>query len=245
MKVLLLADQKVGYEIAQYLLANYPQDLVLVVTTDENEIFKTAQASDVPARVFESGEQLTEYLSDVSIDLGVLAWWPHIIKPPLLDLPKLGFINTHPSLLPHNRGKHYNFWAIVEEAPFGVSIHCVDSGIDSGDIVTQKRIAYDWCDNGGSLYKKAQKEVVELFRETYPTLRSGQMQRRPQELRTGSLHKASELNPASRIDLDARYTGRDLLNRLRARTFEGHPGCWFEDGGERYEVRINIRRTEK
>ena len=111
--------------------------------------------------------------------------------------------------------------------------------------MAQKQIAYDWCDNGGTLYHKAQKEMVTLFRETYPTLRNGQLQRRPQDLRSGSLHKAAELNPASRIDLDATYTARELLNRLRARTFEGYPGCWFDDNDNRYEVRIDIRRMKK
>ena len=204
MKLLLLADHQVGSEIAHFLLANYLQDLALIVTTSENDIFREADALGVPACVFDTDEQIAGHLADASVDLGVLAWWPHIIRPPLLDLPKLGFINTHPSLLPHNRGKHYNFWAIVEEAPFGVSLHRVDSGVDSGDIVAQKQIEYDWCDNGGTLYHKAQKEMVTLFRETYPSLRNGQLQRRPQDLRSGSLHKAAELHPASRIELDAR-----------------------------------------
>jgi methionyl-tRNA formyltransferase len=221
------------------------EDLALIVTTSENDIFHRADNLGVPVRVFETNEKLADYLANTSIDLGVLAWWPNIIKPPLLNIPKLGFLNTHPSLLPHNRGKHYNFWAIVEEAPFGVSIHCVDSGVDSGDIVAQKRIAYDWCDNGGSLYKKAQIEMVTLFREAYPTLRRGELQRHPQDLKSGSFHKASELNTASRIDLDRKYTARELLNHLRARTFEGYPGCWFYDDDNRYEVRIDIRRMEK
>jgi len=127
------------------------------------------------------------------------------------------------NLLPHNRGKLYNFRALVEESPFGVTLHCVDSGIDSGDIMAQKAITCDWCDTGGSLYHKAQREMVTLFRETYPVLRDGRLPRQPRDLQAGSLHKARESDPASRIELNARYTARELLNRLRARTFGGHP----------------------
>jgi methionyl-tRNA formyltransferase len=195
--------------------------------------------------VFDTSEELASHLVDTKIDLGVLAWWPKIIKSPLLETPRLGFVNTHPSLLPSNRGKHYNFWAIVEEASFGVSLHCVDSGIDSGDIVAQQRIAYDWCDNGGSLYRKAQEAMVDLFRATYPSLRKGQFPRYPQDMNKGSFHLASELEQTSHLELDASYRGREVLNLLRARTFPGHPGCWFEDNGERFEVRIDIRRAEK
>ena len=244
MKLLLCADRKVGFEIAYFLLNQYAQDLALVVTIEENEIFHAAQAAGVPAQVFVSNEKLVACLQGVQVDLGILAWWPMLISTPVLELPKQGFINTHPSLLPHNRGRHYNFWAIVEESPFGVSLHCVDAGVDSGDVVMQAKIEYDWCDNGGSLYQKAQDAMVKLFRETYPKLREAEIPRRPQDLSVGSFHKAWELEPASRIDLEANYRGREILNRLRARTFQGHPSCWFEEDGHRYEVRVEIRRIE-
>ena len=245
MKLLLLADQRVGFEIAQYLIEYFPQDLALVVTTAKNDIFLELHKRKIPVQVFDTNEELATQLKNAEIDLGVLAWWPKIIKAQLLKVPRLGFINTHPSLLPYNRGKHYNFWAIVEEVPFGVSLHCVDEGIDSGDIVAQDRIAYDWCDTGGSLYEKAQEAMVRLFCATYPNLRKGQFPRYPQETNSGSFHRASELEPASQLQLEASYRGREILNLLRARTFPGHPGCWFEENGERYEVRIEIRRTEK
>jgi methionyl-tRNA formyltransferase len=53
------------------------------------------------------------------------------------------------------------------------------------------------------------------------------------------------LDAASLIKLDELYSGRELINLLRARTFSGHPGCWFIDNGIRYEVSIEIRRVEK
>jgi len=101
------------------------------------------------------------------------------------------------------------------------------------------------CDTGGSLYHNAQREVVTLFRESYPALDDGRLPRQHQDLQAGSLHKAREPDPDSRIGLIARYTARELLNRLRARTFGGHPACRFDDGGDSYEVRTDIRRFEK
>ncbi len=175
-------------------------------------------------------------------DIGVLAWWPKIIRRPLLAMPKQGFINTHPSLLPYNRGKHYNFWALVEQAPFGVSLHFVEEETDSGDIVTQANLPYDWGDNGATLYAKACHETVRLFKETYPIIRTLTIPRHKQDLSQGSFHYAWELEPASVIDLDQHYKARDLLNLIRARTFPGHPACWFSDAGSDYEVRIEIKR---
>lgn len=246
MKLLLLADTKVGLNALKFLIANYPDDLGLVITTGKNEIYQTAKSTGIEVDVFDDSKIISNCENGLArFDLGILAWWPRIINNALIKVPKNGFINFHPSLLPYNRGKNYNFWAIVENAPFGVTLHFVDSGVDTGDIVAQRLIPYDWTDNGGSLYLKAQKEIMKLFYETYPKIRSLNISRQPQQKSEGSYHNSSELEPASRIDLDKEYVARDLLNRLRARTFEGHPACWFEHENERYEVRVQITRGQR
>ncbi len=246
MKLLLLADSHVGLEILRWLLREYPQDLVLVVAMSDNDICKSARDTGTPYLVYQSSEQVSKYLSDrgVETDVGVLAWWPMLIKQPLIGLPKCGFINTHPSLLPHNRGKHYNFWALVEQSPFGVSLHFVDEAIDSGDIVAQTEIEYSWEDNGATLYAKAQSAIVPLFMQTYPSIRTLDIPRCKQDLKSGSFHDSREIDQASQIDLERQYRARDFLNLLRARTFPGNPACWFRNGDEEYEVRIEIKRKQ-
>ena len=244
MKLLLMADGKVGLEIASWLMREHPDDLSLIVTAAKNEIFDVAQGRGFPAIEFASSAQLYEVLKERGIqpDLGLLAWWPFILKPPLLGATAHGFINTHPSLLPHNRGKHYNFWALVEQAPFGVSLHFVNEGIDSGDVIAQTPIHYGWEDTGGTLYAKAAREMFALFSKAYPSICRRDMKRVPQNPNAGSFHMAKELEIASQIDLDKSYRARDLLNLLRARTFPGHPACTFTDDDVEYEVRIEIKK---
>jgi methionyl-tRNA formyltransferase len=242
MRLLLFADGQVGHEIANWLMENYSADLEMIVTTGSNEITLRARELSIPCCVYASDEQLCELLGHKPFDLGVLAWWPKIISGRIINLPSNGFINTHPSLLPYNRGKHYNFWALVEQAPFGVSLHFVDEGVDNGDLIAQSAISYDWEDSGKTLYEKACQQMVCLFRESYPSMRQLRFDRRKQNLEAGSFHKANELEAASRIDLERPYTARQLLNLMRARTFAGHPGCWFDDEGSTYEVRVQITR---
>jgi len=247
MKLLLMADKYVGEGIARWLLAEYPRDIALVVVRDDGAIAADAREAKVDYLVYESDADVVEAVEqgDGSIDLGVLAWWPSLVSQPLLAIPRNGFVNTHPSLLPHNRGKHYNFWAIVEEAPFGVSLNLVGEGIDAGDIVAQRPIPYDWLDTGETLYAKATDAMIQLFRDTYPTLRTLRFDRRPQELSAGSFHVASELDVASHFELDQTYLARDLLNLLRARTFPPHPASSFSDDGVTYEVRVTITRRDR
>ncbi|MEP6778825.1 MAG: formyltransferase family protein [Gemmatimonadaceae bacterium] len=244
MKLMVMAEDVVGLNVARWLLSNYECDVALVVTMARNEIFHEAVARGVPAIVFESDAQVVSYCRDnnLEIDLGLVVWWPRIIHEPLLTLASEGLINTHPSLLPYNRGKHYNFWALVEQAPFGVSLHFINDGIDCGDIVAQAPIVCSWEDSGETLFLKARDAMIELVCATYPRLRALNVTRKHQDASLGSFHLAKELEPASLIDLDQSYQARDLLNLLRARTFAGHPSCWFADGNDEFEVRVNIRR---
>lgn len=242
MKILLMADGDVGYSILEFLITHHINDLALVLTTEENSIYRMAKDSNIETYVYESS---LDFLINKfeNVDLGLLVWWPKIIRNPLLSIPKLGFINTHPSYLPYNRGKNYNFWALKDSTPFGVTLHLVDDGIDTGAIVAQKEIPYDWTDTGGTLYQKAKKEMVDLFKNTYPDIRSGSFPAKSQDSKNATYHHSKELEDASQIKLNESYTGRELINLMRARTFRGHPGSWFIEDGIKFEVFIEIRKV--
>jgi methionyl-tRNA formyltransferase len=239
-KIALFAAGAVGERIAAFLASeNADVCCVAVAANDAHASAITAYFTD---RIIDASD--ADALRNSAPDLGVLAWWPAILREPQLTIPRLGWLNTHPSLLPFNRGKHYNFWALVEEAPFGVTLHWIDGGVDSGDIAFQRELPTSWEDTGATLYDRAQEAMFALFIESWAEIREGRIPRTPQDPSAGSLHRAAELDAASRIDLNATYRGRDLLNLLRARTFRPHPGAWFTEDGAKYEVRIEITKTE-
>lgn len=118
----------------------------------------------------------------------------------------------------------------------------VEEGIDCGDLVAQKIIDYTWEDTGKTLYLKAISGMIELFIESYPLLRDMSFDTKAQDLSQGSFHLSSELKDASLISLDTHTTPRELLNLLRAKTFDGHPACSFFDQGVEYEVTVRIKK---
>lgn len=245
-EIIVLADGAVGEACVRWLLDHHKTDLALVVTVAENSIWQKATDAGTRTHVFKTSEQLMRVTGDLGIrpEIGLLLWWPKIIKQPLLSLPRRGFVNTHPSLLPFNRGKHYSFWSIVEQAPFGVTLHFVDEGVDTGDIIFQRSIETGWTDTGRSLFEKAQNEMTSLFKASYCDIKAGNYKRRPQPKEAGSFHTADEIGLATAIDLDRDYRARDLLNLLRAKTFEGLPGCTFSDAGRTYDIRVRIEEQD-
>lgn len=79
----------------------------------------------------------------------------HILKKELLNIPSIGTINRHNALLPKNRGLLSPFWVLYkQEKETGVSIHFVEEGIDTGEIIIQKKYSIKPKDNFNSLVKK-------------------------------------------------------------------------------------------
>ena len=64
--------------------------------------------------------------------------YKHIINKQIIDSFQTNIINLHISYLPFNKGYHPNFWSFKDNTPKGVTIHLIDEGIDTGDILIQK-----------------------------------------------------------------------------------------------------------
>ena len=78
-----------------------------------------------------------------------------ILKKKLLSIPKIGVLNRHNALLPKNRGRLTPFWVIFYNQKYtGVSIHFVEEGIDSGDILVQRKFKVNMHDNFNTIAKK-------------------------------------------------------------------------------------------
>jgi methionyl-tRNA formyltransferase len=102
------------------------------------------------------------------------------------------FINCHISLLPWNRGADPNLWSILEGTPKGVSIHVVDPGVDTGDLIAQIPVALEDRDTLATSYQRLQGALADLFRATWPTLATGRASPQPQP-EGGNMHRTRDL----------------------------------------------------
>ncbi len=244
MKAILFSDGYVGFEITQWMLSNYKVDILAVCVISENEIASVVKKNNIPLFITKNNEDLSVILKEhQDVDVGFSLWWPFLFSPEVIKSIPLGIVNTHPSLLPFGRGKHPNFWSIVERTPFGVTLHLVNHGIDSGAVLLQKEIAVSWDDTGESLYKKATHEIINLFIENYHLLRVGQAQVTKQNISSGTFHLSNEIMEKCHLDLSETMMVADVLNLLRAKVFQGYSGCRFIDDGVEYEVLVSIKRV--
>lgn len=246
-KFALFGSGAVGLRAAEVIAKTGDEGYVVLDPTDRDgvnaSIAEIARGTDAVFAYDDFLSAVSDGTSDLGVDIGILAWWPHIIPIPVIDLAKWGFINFHPSLLPYNRGKDPNFWALKDATPFGVTLHFVAPGVDNGDIAFQQQIPVTWEDTAQTLYERSLTAIVELFEEAWPRIRTGDIPRVPQDESIASFHRRDELDPASEIQLKKQYEARELLDLLRARTFPPYPAAYFDEDGHRYEVRVAIRRV--
>jgi methionyl-tRNA formyltransferase len=84
-------------------------------------------------------DEFNEWLRDLRPDAVLVYSMSKLLKPGSLSIPRLGFINFHPSLLPKYRGSNPWFWVFYfAEAENGVTVHKIDSGLDTGNILLQE-----------------------------------------------------------------------------------------------------------
>lgn len=118
----------------------------------------------------------------------------HILRANVLDPYEGRIVNLHISHLPWNRGADPNFWSFVDDTPKGVTIHYMDAGVDTGDIIVQKPVSFSADDTLRTSYDKLQREICELFRRHWEDIRSGRCARVPQK-GAGSSHKVKDKEP--------------------------------------------------
>lgn len=127
-------------------------------------------------------------------DLFVVASFTRILKPDILALAPRGAINVHPSLLPKYRGADPIFWAMFNnESVTGVTIHWMDSGVDTGPILCQREVEIPCGIDARELTERLIRVGVELLTQTLNQIESGLASRRVQEER-----QATYFPPASR-----------------------------------------------
>ena len=178
---------------------------------------------------------------DLDFILGV--HYPYVIPESVLTIPRSGVLNLHPALLPCTRGWHTPSWAILEQCPYGATLHFMDSGVDTGDIVHQKEIEVSECDTADSLYQRVLAAEFEVFAEAWPSLKDGTYRRFPQPRDGAPAHRKRDLfrDEIQRLDLDAPVKTADLLRRLRALTTNRvDEAAYFELDGRRHRVQVII-----
>lgn len=165
-------------------------------------------------------------------DFIVVAAYGQLVPPPVLEIPRLGCLNLHPSLLPRYRGASPVPAAILAGDDFtGVSIMLMDAGLDTGPLLARAQMAIPPADTDGSLTARLSGLAACLLPEVLSRRGRGDMTCRPQEEAEASFTRPI-IKQEGEIDW-----GRPALEiSRRVRAFSPWPGAYTRWRGKRLEI---------
>lgn len=138
---------------------------------------------------------------------------------PVSNFKSRSLFNIHYSMLPKYKGMYTSVWPILNgDETSGVSLHEIDSGIDTGNIVDQAQIAIDCEDTARDLYFKYTDCGIALFKKNIMRLLSTGYTARKQEANGSTYYSRSSLN-FSDITIDLNKTAFEIKNQIRAFNF--------------------------
>jgi len=179
-----------------------------------------------------ANEEFRAQLAGIKPDAIIVVGYGRIIPQWMLDLPPLGNINLHASLLPKYRGAAPIQWAIANgESLTGNTTMRIDAGLDTGDILLQQELPIAPDDTSETLAPKLATAGADLMIETLRGFHAGTIQPRPQDPAQASLAPILKKEDGQ---LDFSRTATEIYNRLRA--FQPWPGAYSKFRGKSLQI---------
>lgn len=157
--------------------ASLEKGAILFATNNDNteELYQWLKQRE-PAVYKVENKLTTEMVEQLTPSFIVSFNYRHLISEEVLQLMPGRIINLHTSLLPFNRGSAPNFFSFWDNTPKGVTIHLVDKGLDTGDILCQRELVFDEeQETFASTYDKLLEAIKELFQANWEKIKTGKL----------------------------------------------------------------------
>jgi len=179
-----------------------------------------------------NNDEFRAQLTTLKPDVIVVVGYGRLVPQWMLDLPPLGNINLHASLLPKYRGAAPIQWAIAQgESVTGATTMRIDAGLDTGDILLQREMPIADGDTAETLAPRLAQIGADLMVDTLHGLQSGSIEPRPQNSSLATL--APILKKEDGL-LDFTRRASELLNRIRG--FQPWPGAYTKFRGKNLHI---------
>ena len=177
-------------------------------------------------------DALLSFLRDTEADVATVVAYGKLLPAALLELPPLGFVNVHFSLLPQYRGAAPVQRALMDGvSETGVSIMVLTEGMDEGPVLARRRESVAPEDTAGTVGPRLARIGAELLVETLPRYHAGEIQPEEQD------HRAATYAPRitnEETQIDWNRTARAIRDHVRA--LDPNPSAWTSIDGRRLKV---------
>jgi methionyl-tRNA formyltransferase len=194
MRVLFIGTGEIGVPVLRWLMESNEHEVVGVVTQPDKPVGRDQRIEAPPIKAAIAGndirvlqpkriraEEAVAEIRAVAPAVIVVMAYGQILPRVVLEIPSIACLNLHASLLPRHRGAAPIQAAIVAgDRETGISVMYMDEGLDTGDVLLQKRIEISGDETGGSLHDRLAEVAPAALKEALDQLQSGKAPRFPQ-----------------------------------------------------------------
>lgn len=219
-------------------------EVVAVVTNHDKPVGRKQVLTPPPVKVLakEKGIEVLQYkkirlegvekLKELKPDLMITCAFGQILSQEIIDIPKLGVVNIHASLLPKYRGASPIHYAILNgEKETGITIMKTDVGIDTGDIIYQEKTEIQKNEKCGELFDRLSELGAKCIKRVLPDILTGKYKLIKQDDKLATYSKMVKKEDAL---IDFNDTAENVVNKIRA--YNPSPIAYTFYNGEQYKI---------
>jgi methionyl-tRNA formyltransferase len=250
MRVLFIGTGEIGVPVLRWLTKSSEHELVGVVTQPDKPVGRDQRIEAPPIKAAIAGkgvrvlqpkriraEEAVGEIRTLSPEIIVVMAYGQILPRAVLEIPTVACLNLHASLLPRHRGAAPVQAAIVAgDLETGISVMYMDEGLDTGDVLLQKRIQIADNETGGSLHDRLAEIAPDALEEALAALGAGTAPRTPQES-----ERATYAAKLEREDGRLDWSESAALLERKIRAFDPWPGAFTvlrDDAGRERKLKI-------
>ncbi|MCC5660047.1 dTDP-4-amino-4,6-dideoxyglucose formyltransferase [Nostoc sp. XA010] len=157
---------------------------------------------------------------------------------------KVKCINIHPGFNPYNRGWYPHVFSIINKFPTGATIHEMDQKIDHGSIIIQRQVEIFSYDTSDTVYKRILDTELDIFSETIEKILYNDYHTYTLQ-EEGNINKKKDFQKIRQIKLEKVYSGREIIDLLRALTHGDYQNAYFiDDENNKIFIRLTLEPEE-
>jgi methionyl-tRNA formyltransferase len=252
-RIVLFINGELGLKVLRFIISQKKIEIVGIVTNSIDkrspdyldQINNILQEYDrkIPVSSYENTSDSNLDLKGIlSVsDYGISALFGHVFQQTLLENFAGEIINLHPSLLPIGRGADPIPWSIIGQQKQGITVHIINSGLDTGAILSQKEINTSFGMNSGEIYEIATNMLITELEDIFYSWINGSLEVLEQREFSGVTRKSDELESIRVTKSEEIGTFGEFLRKLQALTFsDGRKPMFIDDSGKLWQIDISI-----
>jgi methionyl-tRNA formyltransferase len=178
-------------------------------------------------------KKIIKFINKEKIKLALCLSFPNLIRQKFISLFESGILNFHPAYLPYNKGSHSAFWSIMNNTPYGATLHLMNKNFDSGPIVDRIKKKFSNTITADRIFIESRQMCIELLKRNLKNIYNNFFFKLKNK--DSNIYFKKNITKVVNLDLKASIKIKKLWALLRAVHYKKN-GIFFKIKNKKFKV---------